>query len=142
MPDNQPDLFEPRGIRNNNPGNIRSSSTFVWRGQSGADRDGFCKFDAAVWGIRAICLLWTAYQEHHNCKTLRDYISRWAPTSENDTTAYVWNVAHSLGVDPDAPLDIHAEAPNIVAAIIRYENGEQPYTLENIRRGLTLANER
>lgn len=142
MPDAQQPLLSPRGIRNNNPGNIRLSETFKWRGQIGADKDGFCIFIAPVWGIRAIARTWITYHEDHGCENLRDYIGRWAPPTENDTTAYIMHVAKSLDVDPNKALDIHALACPIIAAIIRYENGEQPYTLDQIRRGITLSHER
>ena len=142
MPDSQSPLFSPRGIRNANPGNIRGSDKFVWRGQVGVDSDGFARFASPLYGIRAICLVWQAYHEHHGCTTLRQYITRWAPPSENDTAAYVAYMEQQLGVYPDVPLDIHADAANIVAAIIRYENAEQPYTLSTIQRGITLSHER
>lgn len=143
MPESQPAPARvPRGIRNNNPGNIRTSTTFVWRGQDGADDAGFCRFTDAVWGLRAICIVWVNYRDHHNCQTLDDYIFRWAPPSENDSGTYAQTVARMLGVSASAPIDIHALAVPILASIVRYENGQQPYSVTELQRAVTLSHER
>lgn len=142
MPEGPQLSFEPRGIRNNNPGNIRSAETYVWRGQTGSDPDGFAIFDAPIWGLRAICITWANYRDLHGCKTLADYINRWAPPVENFTSRYVRTVAEWLGVDPDKPIDIHALACPILACVVRYENRVQPYSVTELQRAVTLSHER
>lgn len=118
----------PRGIRNNNPGNIVRTAD-QWRGMAAnqsADAR-FVVFDAPVWGLRALVRVLRKYAAG-GLTTVRGIITRWAPAVENDTAAYVDVVASRLGVDPDAPLQLsdHNMA-RLVEEIVRHENGQQPY---------------
>lgn len=132
----------PRGIRNNNPGNIEYNGT-PWHGLDTAEpSDGrFCRFIGATWGIRALAKVLITYQNVHGLNTVRGMIDRWAPPHENDTGAYVAHVAQQVGVEPDAPIDIHdcGIASKLVTAIIQHENGTQPYNDDVIENGLALA---
>jgi len=133
----------PRGIRNNNPGNIRKSHE-PWRGLLPADEQtdsAFFRFSAPEWGIRALAVILRTYQAKHGLKTVRAMIQRWAPPTENDTDAYVAAVAKAVGVAPDEPIDLRdaATTRGMVLAIIRHENGQQPYDMAVINRGLALA---
>jgi len=134
--------LEPRGLRNNNPGNIRTNARYVWQHQTGADPGGFCVFDDPIYGMRAICILWSNYRDMHGCACITDYINRWAPPSENNSGMYARFIASRIGVAVDAPLDLHHDAAGLVAAIVSYENGRQPYTLTQIQRAITLSHER
>ena len=131
----------PRGIRNNNPGNIRGSS-IEWQGQVGVDDKGFCIFDSNENGIRALCRLLVIYQTKYSLDTINGIIHRWAPPSDgNDSGAYVRAVCAALGVGPDDPLDVTQPTllGNLAAAIIQHENGMQPYSVVTIRIGVSLA---
>ena len=44
----------PRGIRNNNGGNIRWDGVTDWQGMTGADAQGFVIFSDPVYGVRAM----------------------------------------------------------------------------------------
>jgi hypothetical protein len=68
-------------------------------------------------------------------------IGRWAPPNENDTGAYVRAVAASVGVGAEDEIDVHDYAilRPLTLAIIRHENGQQPYTDAEIDAGLVLA---
>jgi hypothetical protein len=126
-----------RGLRNNNPGNIERTAT-VWRGMS-ADQSGdsrFIVFSSPEWGIRAMARVLRNYINRGQ-DTVREIINTWAPPSENDTGAYVRAVAASIGVDPDARVS-DAQMPGLIAAIIKHENGSQPYPQELIARGIEL----
>lgn len=132
-------INEPRGIRNNNPGNIRQSST-LWKGESGRDLDpAFEEFDTPEHGIRAIARIIRNYRDRYGLNTVRGIISRWAPSNENDTESYIQSVAYRLGVSADQVIDIDAVMPALVEAIIRHENGIQPYTMAQINAGIALA---
>lgn len=117
----------PRGIRSHNPGNIERDGT-PWQGlaldQSGDSR--FCVFSDAVSGIRALARILITYQDKHGLGTVRQMIQRWAPPAENDTEAYVQQVARAVGVSPDSRIDVHAytHMEPLVQAIIRHENGD------------------
>lgn len=116
----------PRGIRNNNPGNLERGKD-RWLGMS-ADQSKdsrFLVFDKPEAGIRALMRVLINYQERHDIKTLRGAIDRWAPPGENNTGAYVQHVARLTGFDPDETLDFLDEyiCLAITKAIIRHENG-------------------
>lgn len=124
----------PRGIRNNNPGNLRKSAA-AWRGKiAGTDPD-FETFDTAHNGIRATAKQLLAYEDVHGLRTVRGIINRWAPPVENNTSAYVTAVAREMNVGIDEPISTHSARTlsNLVTAIIRHENGQQPYTIPEIQ---------
>lgn len=126
-----------RGIRNKNPGNIRSNAANNWQGQIGRDHDGFVVFDTAQNGIRAIARLLKNYiSAGHN--TVEKVIARYAPASENDTSAYIAAVSKRVAVSPDFPLAAYHIEP-LVTAIIQHENGLNPYTVAEIRAGIAAA---
>lgn len=128
-----------RGIRNNNPGNIRHSSA-QWDGMRETQTDSaFVQFTSPVYGLRALAKLLFNYQRLYGINTVRGIISRWAPSSENNTEAYIFVVANALNVDPDGPLDMRSVMPDLVAAIVKHENGTQPYSLATIGDGIALA---
>ena len=74
-------------------------------------------------------------------KNIKQMIGRWAPPNENDTGAYVRVVAASVGVGPNDEINAHdyAVLRPLTLAIIRHENGQQPYTDAEIDAGLVLA---
>lgn len=130
-----------RGIRNNNPGNIRRSSD-PWQGLATSQTDAaFFQFKSAVWGIRALARVLISYQDQHGLNTINDIIFRWAPPTENNTNAYVKAVAKETGFEPGAKLNLHTfeHLAPLVQAIIYHENGDQPYSNSEITKGLVLA---
>lgn len=132
----------PRGIRNNNPGNIRyvEGVTSTYQGCTGSD-GAFCTFDTPVNGIRALGKLLLSYQQRHGIRTIREAINRWAPPSENDTGAYVAAVAAAVGYGPDMLLDFADPGVlrSLATAIIRHENNQQPYDAGTIAAGIGAA---
>lgn len=131
----------PRGIRNHNPGNLRRSSD-PWQGlaQEQTDPD-FFQFASAKWGIRALARTLISYQDRVGITTIKKMIGRWAPPNENDTDAYVRAVAANVGVGAGDKIDLHdySRLRPMVLAVIRHENGQQPYTDAEIDAGLVLA---
>lgn len=121
-----------RGIRNNNPGNIDHHPANNWKGQLAHDNaieSRFCRFSAPEYGIRAIIALLRNYQRKYGLNTVAGLISRWAPSNENNTGAYVSGVSKALGVAPDDAVSLSDKdtAIRLAKAIIRHENGSQPY---------------
>ena len=85
-----------RGIRNNNPLNIRRSAT-RWQGAREEQTDkSFVQFKSMAYGYRAAWKVLQSYYETFSRQnrpfTVRNIISRWAPPAENDTEAYIINV--------------------------------------------------
>lgn len=131
----------PRGIRNNNPGNIKKNG-IPWKGLVRDERQTdpvFFIFAAPHWGIRAIGKDLTTDYNRDGQKTIRALISEYAPGSENNTGSYINAVSKETGLSPDAVLDLDRDLPSLVAAIIRHENGQQPYSLSYIAESLALA---
>ena len=82
-----------RGLRNNNPLNMRHDRD-TWKGEVKPGQDAaFKQFRTMAWGYRAAFKLLHNYQRLHGCRTLADFIRRWAPPSENNTDAYIRIVA-------------------------------------------------
>ena len=131
-----------RGLKNHNPGNLVHVETNKWQGLATPPSDGrFCVFTAAPWGIRAMALNLIAYQDRHDLRTIRGLIGRYAPWSENNVDAYVASVASQMRRAPDEALDLHvwADLRPLVVAMIRHENGTQPYGDAVIDEGLRRA---
>jgi len=128
-----------RGIRNNNPGNIRKGSS-QWQGMSAEQSDkSFVQFVSPVYGIRALAKLLKNYQSRYGLNTVEGLISRYAPPNENITGAYVKSVANAIGVDARQPINVTQYLPTLVAAIIKHENGLQPYPESLILQGVALS---
>lgn len=131
----------PRGIRNNNPGNIRRNGD-PWQGLAERQSDvEFFTFKTSIYGIRALARTLITYQDKHSLRTIRQIISRWAPPVENNTNAYVRAVSADARLDADQPLDLHRfdHLLPLTKAIIHHENGQQPYTDAQITKALVLA---
>ena len=130
----------PRGIRNHNPGNIRHGDK--WQGLSEEQTDSsFCVFEAPEYGIRALAKILLNYERKYGLNTVRKIINRYAPEVENDTASYVLSVAGQLGVAADEVIDVADTAVMLVLikAIIRHENGCQPYDNEVLIKGIKMA---
>ena len=131
----------PRGLRNNNPGNIRRSK-IKWRGLAEKQADiAFVVFSEPFWGIRALAKILLTYAREHQLDTVEKIIHRWAPPVENDTGAYARSVAAALGVEINTRLRVENSVvlANFTKAIIKHENGEQPYENELIDRAIADA---
>lgn len=114
----------PRGIRNNNPGNIEDGGfARSQRGYKGGD-GRFAVFDTPESGRGAHTALLGSYGRQ-GVNTVAGVVSKWAPPSENDTAAYIRFVSGRMGVDPNAPLDM--SDPKVLAALAdaqaAHENG-------------------
>lgn len=134
-----------RGIRNNNPGNIRIGAD--WDGLARSvpeylpEEKSFCQFRAPQYGIRAMTRIIQNYERKHGINTVKGIINRWAPPIENDTGSYVASVAHQVGQGPDEVIstDLYDHMNPLISAIIRHENGHQPYPPALVDWGLSLA---
>jgi hypothetical protein len=128
-----PNSYTPRGIRNNNPGNLN------WAGQTGATKEAgpggrFAVFKAPSAGIAAMAKQLKRYGAT-GTDTLTGIVKKWAPAADgNDTNAYVTALAGSTGYKLTDHLNLNdpAVVRPLVTAIIQHENGSDPYpkTLE------------
>jgi hypothetical protein len=83
------------GDRNNNPGNLRPPGAST----------GFQRFDTPEAGLAALDQNLQSYGKK-GINTIEGVINRWAPSSENNTSAYVSSVSKRLGIDPKAQIDL------------------------------------
>ena len=133
-------MSDPRGIRDNNPGNLRPGIT-PWLGEIAPD-GGYCRFIDPEHGIRALCKTLLAYQTKHGLNTIRGIITRWAPAADNnDTEAYIRTVSGDAGIAADNQLDLNDASvlSSLAMAIIQHENGVQPYSALVIERAASQA---
>lgn len=129
----------PRGLRNNNPGNIRNSNSVKWQGEvdTACKKDfTFEEFKDRASGYRALLKLLRNYHKLHGCRTIADYIRRWAPENENNTSGYIIRVSREMQVpttfvpDPDDKSIMCAMA----AAISQVENNV-PAVMSEVEAG-------
>jgi len=126
---NVPADTRPRGIRNNNPTNIEDSK-IPWRGRVGND-GRYVVFDTAVNGLRAGYLeIWDSIVRDGD-DTIRTLIAQWAPPIENLTGAYQNSVRQQTGIaSVDTKLNYARDSKKLLGAIVRHENGQNPYTIQ------------
>lgn len=141
-----------RGIRNNNPGNIDFNARNNWVGQLPHDpkiEARFARFDRAENGVRALGKLLLNYRGKDGMPgvgkpgidTPLEFISRWAPASENNTLAYAQAIAKRLGVGVRDSIDISDPRVlrEVVVGVIVHENGGNPYSAAVIDEGINRA---
>ena len=125
-------MTTPRGLRNCNPGNIEWGAFARGMGATGTD-GRFAIFPTMAAGICALSRLLLVYYEKpltNRIDTIREAINRWAPSSENDTSAYVMAVCQLTGLGPDAVLDFR-DFPTLywlTVAIGEHENGHDAFS--------------
>ena len=105
----------PRGIRNNNPLNIRIGN--VWLGEVAEPTDPcFEQFVSMVYGVRAGFVLLRRYIRHYHRTTIPQIIAAWAPSSENNTAKYIDTVCAISKISAEDTLDFF-NADQMVALV-------------------------
>lgn len=100
----------PRGLRNNNPGNLRppgKRQMFVGTvGTSG----GFVVFKNIAYGIRGMAKNAITHIVKRGNDTPAKYVSAYAPASDgNDTAKYIKLVSEKLGIKPNDRIELTGE---------------------------------
>ncbi|WNJ81692.1 hypothetical protein RJE46_10840 [Cedecea neteri] len=133
VPYNQPSN-NAIGLRNNNPGNLRSAPNTV--GKNG----GFSRFPSEGDGLSAMARQLMLFGDRGN-NTLNGIIHTYAPATENKTQAYIDDVAKRTGYKPRDRLNLHDPATLVplMAAMVRHENGTQPFSREQLGDGVSNA---
>ena len=130
---------QPRGIRNCNPGNIRITKD-KWQGLREEQTDSsFFQFKEIKWGYRALMRTLQNYRELHGCNTISDFIRRWAPENENNTSGYISRVCSEMQVPTTFVPDVNDKETMcaFAAAISQVENGI-PANMEEVEAGWNL----
>lgn len=132
-----------RGLRNNNPLNIRRNKT-AWKGLAAEQNDSaFFTFIAPCWGYRAAFITLRNYKRLHGIDTIAGWIARWAPPVENDTAAYIKYVTRKCSLSPNDEIDCNDKGAMcaLVAAMSQMENGV-PAKMEDVKQGWELSRAR
>jgi len=127
-----------RGVRNNNPGNIKIANN-AWEGKVPVSQntDGtFEQFVSMPYGVRALRVLLTNYI-NKGYNTIEKIINKYAPSSENHTQNYINYVSGKTGLMANTPV-YSLNVPEILKAIIEFENGQGHVSLDDINKGLNL----
>ena len=125
--------MKTRGIRNNNPLNIRHSAD-RWQGACEEQTDkSFVQFESMAYGYRAA---WKTLQSYYNrfCQQSKPFrieniIHRWAPPTENDTEGYIRSVLSLSGLGgkenllPPSNVDGYGKLSSLIAAMTCMECG-------------------
>lgn len=129
----------PRGIRNNNPLNIRIGN--MWLGEVINPTDlEFEQFVSMEYGLRAAFVLLRRYIRHYHLDTVQQIVSRWAPRSENQTDSYIATVCQQMGIEKDTPIKYEDRETmyKLVEAMSLVECG-QKVPISKIEKGYALA---
>ena len=129
----------PRGLRNNNPLNIRHNAD-VFQGETKGNDKSFKTFSTMPYGYRAAFVTLATYLSR-GWNTIERIIARWAPPIENDTEKYIVNVEKWSGVPRSKELSA-ADGANyilIVAAMSFMENGKNA-DINQVKAGFALQN--
>jgi len=125
-----------RGERNNNPGNIRKGAN--WQGLASEQPDpGFASFISPFYGLRAMAIVLYNYFTKYGLDTIEKIITRYAPSNENDTRAYINSVSRLSGFGPSEKLAMNSDTLfRIMKAMIHVEQGRVIYPDSDIMQGV------
>jgi hypothetical protein len=120
-----------RGVRNNNPGNVKNTAPFLGEAQIQQDKT-FITFLDMRYGIRAAALVVLNIVQNHGGDTIRKLISVYAPSNENNTKSYIANICKWTGQKPDDKIILtRNNFFNLLRAIFEEENDAN--SLKNIK---------
>lgn len=129
---------KPRNVRNNNPLNIRHTSSNQWQGAAGDD-GSFVIFESPEYGFRAAYKLLKNYDEKYGINTLSDIVKRWAPAEDNNhTDAYIAYLAEKLDKWTFTPV-FDYEMPELLFYMAEFEGAKGAFTLAQVEKGIALA---
>jgi hypothetical protein len=99
----------------------------LWQGEVRPSQDkSFCQFKNMAYGYRALIKLLQNYRRLYRCRTIADFIQRWAPPSENNTSGYITRVCREMQVPESYVPDVDDMATMcaFASAISLVENGK------------------
>lgn len=129
----------PRGLRNNNPLNIRIGNTWLGEREHPSDNE-FEEFVTLAYGVRAAFIILRRYIRRYKLNTVRLIVERWAPRAENDTEKYIQFVCEDTGIMPNTAIQYEDEETmcKLVDAMAFIECGQR-IGMSEIIKGYSLA---
>lgn len=134
----------PRGIRNNNPLNIRYVPANKWQGRVEVKKDKeFEEFKTMYHGYRAAIKLIYNYMQK-GLYTIPTIISKWAPLSENQTASYIRIVSQKTGIPLVQSIDFAKPCDmfKLISAMAYVECGSTPEPKEIVAAYLDVCTEK
>ena len=133
----------PIGLQNNNIGNLRGSDT--WEGKIGmSSTGGYVQFADISWGIRAFLTNLYTQINKYGLDTPKKYISKYAPSFENDTQTYINKFSNDLGINENDKIPTDTDSlRKIVRSQMQMELGTKYADLitdEDIDLGISRLN--
>ena len=113
---------KPRGLRNNNPLNIRIGNTWLGEVANPTDPD-FEQFVTIYYGLRAAFVILRRYIRRYKRDTISSIVSAWAPNSENNTLRYIDHVSAAMKINPSEKLHYEDKA-TMVALVLAMAHEE------------------
>ena len=136
--DNKYDAYgtKPRGIRNNNPGNLN------FAGQAGATKEGgengrFAVFESMEAGVAALYRQIQLYFSR-GINTIEDVVKKYAPAGDgNNVESYIRQLVSATGKQADEKLsgEDGETVFKLIRGIINHENGKGYVSDEQIAKG-------
>lgn len=116
-----PQPGSPLGLRQNNPGNLRSWGKALIK-------NGFAVFSSQDEGLSALAGNLLSYSRH-GINTLSGIVNRYAPPGENNTAGYLQALVRATGFAPGQPINLQDPRvlSELMGAIIRQEQGFNPF---------------
>jgi hypothetical protein len=129
-------VYQDRGMRNNNPGNIKKGSS-NWQGEIKPSSDPvFAQFESMPYGIRASLKLLLNYYNRYERDTIDKIIRRWSAT---DQDSYVDFVSHCTGISPNQVITPDGQTLRGLAnCVFDFENRYNKPTYAEIQQGWNL----
>jgi len=127
-----PDSNAALGVRNNNPGNLRSWGNVPRVG-------GYATFSTPEAGLTAMINNLQAQQSKHGLNTIAGIIGKWAPPGENNTAAYIADMEKQTGFKANQQLDLTDKktvAP-LVSGIIKHEGNSAGFSKSMVDEAVT-----
>lgn len=136
----KPEKAEPRGIRNNNPGNLN------FAGQAGATKEGgengrFAVFESMRDGISALYKQIQLYFSR-GVNTIESVVNKYAPADDNNNVqAYIKQLVGATGKQADEKLSGEDTETvfKLIRGIINHENGKGYVSDQDILSGIQVG---
>lgn len=129
----------PRGIRNNNPLNIRIGNTWLGERANPSDPE-FEEFVTIEYGYRAAFLILRRYIRRYHKNTISAIVSTWAPSSENNTQKYIDVVSAKMNLAPDVPFDFDDQETMVqLVAAMQYVECGVPADMAKVIKGYSMT---
>ena len=111
------------GVRNRNPMNVFArGSNDPWLGQVGKDTVGHAIFASFEHGLRAGAMVLLSYYDKHKLDTVEKIINRYCTGNRK---AYINFICKRLGIKADEVINVAEYLPDLMKAIVHFENGYQ-----------------